>query len=69
MGQQLKYDEAAEKSSKSVTIRSDEYYGRPLATVVTEVLDKRKAAGQGAATLDEIYKELLAGGFQLTISS
>jgi len=41
---------------------------RPLATVVTEVLDKRKAAGQEAAALDEIYKELLAGGFQLTIS-
>jgi len=44
-------------------------YNNCLATVVTEVLDKRKTAGQGAATLDEIYKELLAGGFQLTISS
>lgn len=40
---------------------------RPLATVVTEVLDKRKATGQEAAALDEIYKELLAGSFQLTI--
>jgi len=69
MGQQLKYDEVIEKSSKSVTIRSDEYYCRALATVVTEVLDKRKAAGQEAATLDEIYKELLAGGFQLTIGN
>lgn len=37
-------------------------YNNCLVTVVTEVLDKRKAAGQGAATLDEIYKELLADG-------
>jgi len=64
-GQPARYDEVEEKSSKSVTFRSDEYYGRPLATVITEVLDKRKAVGQGAATLDEIYKELVSGGCKL----
>jgi len=64
-GQQPRYDEIEEKPTKSIVIASDAYYGRPLATVVTEILDKRKATGQGAATLDEIYKELVAGGCKL----
>ena len=64
-GQPPIYDEIEEKPSKSVTIRSDEYYGRPLATVITEVLNKRKAVEQGAATLNEIYKELVLGGCKL----
>ena len=46
--------------------RPDEYYGRPQATVVTEVLQKRCNAGLGAATLDELFEELSSGGFEFT---
>jgi len=65
MGERPKYDEVEEKSSQAAMPVSDEYYGSPLATVVKEVLEKRKAAGRGAATLDEIYNYLLAGGCKL----
>jgi hypothetical protein len=44
-------------------IRSDEFYGKPLATAVREVLQKRKAANLGAAAVAEIYDSLKQGGF------
>lgn len=65
-GEPLRYDDVVEKSAQNALPRPDQYYGRPLATVVTETLDKRKAAGSGAATLDEIYIELVAGGYKFT---
>jgi hypothetical protein len=61
-----KYQDVEEESKTTNVRRADEYYGRPLATVVTEVLDKRNAQGLGAATLDEIYDHLVAGGFDFT---
>jgi len=66
MGKPPKYDEVVEKSDKGLPTRSDEYYGKPLATGITAVLEKRKAIGLGAAKLDEIYEELIAGGCKLT---
>jgi DNA-directed RNA polymerase delta subunit len=66
MGEKPKYDEVEEKSSQIAMLISDEYYGKPLATVVKQVLEKRKAAGRGAARLDEIYEQLVAGGCKLT---
>jgi hypothetical protein len=47
----------------SKPIRPDEYYGKPLATVVRLVLERRDAMGLGAATVNEIYDEMAAGGF------
>lgn len=44
-------------------IRSDQFYGRPLATVVREVLEMRKAANLGAAAVGEVYGALVDGGF------
>jgi hypothetical protein len=49
--------------SSASTIRVDEFYGRPLATAVEEVLVRRKRAGLGAATVAEIYESLKQGGF------
>ena len=66
IGQSPKYEEVVEKTHKTDGIRSDEYYGRPLATVVTEVLEKRQTAGQGSAPLVEIFEQLIAGGYQFT---
>ena len=66
IGEKPRYDEVFEKPSQATMPLSDEYYGRPLSTVVREFLKKRKGAGRGAATLDEIYDELVAGGCKLT---
>lgn len=65
MGEPPKYD-LDEKSGKISSQRPDEYYGRPLATVITEVLEKRHANGQGAASLDDLYENLVAGGYAFT---
>jgi len=61
-----RYEETSQKAKKSTRTRPDEYYGRPQATVITEVLEKRKAAGFGATNLDELYDELTAGGCKFT---
>lgn len=66
MGEPLKYEDIEEKPAKMAGQRPDEYYGRPLATVVGEVLTNRKSSGLGSASLDEIYQQLIAGGFQFT---
>lgn len=49
--------------SGSISRRPDEYYGKPQATVVRMILEKRHAAGLGAATVAEIYDEMVAGGY------
>ncbi len=66
MGKPPKYEETTKESHKISTIRPDKYYGQPQATAITEVLTKRGALDMGAATLDEIYDELAAGGFKFT---
>jgi hypothetical protein len=45
-------------------IRPDQYFGRPMATVVREILERRKAAGQGAISLADLYVAMKAGGFE-----
>lgn len=61
----------AELMSRSATTntRPDEYYGKPLATVVRMVLEKRQAAVLGAATVPEIYDEMVRGGYHFTAST
>lgn len=57
------YADAERAATESVDIRSDEFYGQPLATVVRRVLEKRKAANLGAATAPEIFEAMKAGGY------
>ena len=45
-------------------LRSDEYYGRPAVDVIRTILEKRKRANLGAATVSEIYNAMVAGGYQ-----
>lgn len=45
-------------------LRGDEYYGRPLATVITNILEARKIQGIGPATVKEIYDQMTAGGYK-----
>lgn len=63
-GRQPLYSDADLASSVgATTTRSDEYYGKPMATVVRLVLEKRQAAGHGAATVAEIYDDMLSGAY------
>lgn len=57
------YQDAELESSVSSGIRADEFYGRPLATVMREVLQKRRAANAGPASVQEIFDALRAGGY------
>jgi hypothetical protein len=66
MGLPPKYQDLEEERKSIHNQRADEYYGKPLATVVTEVLNKREVQELGAATLDEIYEQLINGGFRFT---
>ena len=51
-------------NSIPLTIRSDQFYGRPLATCTKEILDMRRKLDQGPATVNELYDALLEGGFK-----
>jgi len=64
MGQPRRYEETTSEQSQTTQTRSDQYYGRPLATVAAEVLEKRKETGLGAVTLEQIFTKLLRGGFK-----
>ena len=64
IGQPRRYEETITEKHRTTIARPDQYYGRPLATVAAEVLEKRKEKNLGAATLDEIFIELSAGGFK-----
>lgn len=55
--------ELAGDGGVSLSIRSDQFYGQPLATCVRNILEMRKALNQGAATVNEIYAALIEGGF------
>jgi hypothetical protein len=64
-GQAPLYADLAVKSDTSLSnIRSDQFYGRPLATVVREILEMRRAAGQGAISVKELYAKLVDGGYK-----
>ena len=53
----------ADEETGSTVVRADQFYGRPLATVVQEYLEGRKQAVQP----DEILRGLEAGGFDFDV--
>jgi hypothetical protein len=57
------YPDVDQESRRVTTLRSDEYYGKPLATVVRSILERRQAANLGAASVNEIYEEMAEGGY------
>jgi hypothetical protein len=46
------------------SIRSDQFYGKSLATAIREYLTIRRSANVGPATVTEIHAALLNGGFE-----
>jgi hypothetical protein len=63
-GQTPKYPDIEKATSSQ--LKGDEYHGRPLATVITDVLETRKSLQLGPATVDEIYNTMLDGGYRFT---
>jgi hypothetical protein len=50
---------------KTVAWRSDQFFNRPLAECVSEILETRKASGKdGPASMDEIFDALKAGNYR-----
>lgn len=50
-------------------IRPDQFYGQPLASAVRTVLEIRRAQNLGAASVNEIFDALQAGGYQFNTKS
>ena len=58
------YDDTDDATSASLfSIRPDQFFGRPLATILKEYLNMRRNANKGAATVNEIYETLCRGGY------
>jgi len=62
-------DTSVTAQNGTIGFRSDEFYGKPLASVVRSILEKRAAAGMGAASVSEIYDAMVKGGYKFTAKS
>jgi hypothetical protein len=66
----LLYNDVELQTNRSAgKFRSDHFYGQPLASAVREILTARKAAGQGAASVSDIFNVLSSGGFKFETSN
>jgi len=57
-------NEAEPEKTTTRLLRGDEYYMQPIARVIGWILERRKMAGVGPATVKEIYDEMKAGGYK-----
>ncbi len=65
-GEPAKYSDVQLESTASgsnPTIREDQFFGQPLATSVKWILERRKATGLSAISLNDLYDILKGGGF------
>jgi hypothetical protein len=53
-----------EPALAGTVLRSDEFYGKALTSVVRSILERRQAANLGAASTDSIYADMIRGGYQ-----
>jgi hypothetical protein len=58
------YSDVDQLSAVTTSIRADEFYGKPLASVVRTILEKRAAAGLFAAQVNDIYEAMQRGGYK-----
>ena len=54
---------ASTVAGSNPAIREDQFFGQPLATSVKWILERRKASGLSAISLNELYEILKSGGF------
>ena len=45
-------------------VKRDQFFGQKLITALREILEMRKAAGDGPTNVNELYATLLDGGYQ-----
>ena len=64
-----RYSVVSESGGISTSIRSDQFYGVTLPAAIRNYLESRKAAGLGAAPVDEIYRAVKAGGYKFETAS
>ncbi len=50
-------------------VRPDQFYGQPLASAVRTILEMRRQQNLGAATVNEVFDALTAGGYQFNTKS
>src|SRR5437868_7861150 len=50
-------------SNAPLTFRTDQFFGRPMATAAREILEQRWPRNLGAISLDELFDIMKAGGF------
>ena len=63
-GEQPRFPDVARNSlTSALTFRSDQFYGKPIATSVKEILEQRHARNLGAISLDDLFKTMKEGGF------
>lgn len=63
-GREDMYTLDSPESSLPTRVRSDQFYGQPLASAVRTILEMRRQQNLGAATVNEIFDSLTAGGYQ-----
>src|SRR5439155_5537146 len=56
-------DVGADRAKPLAAFRSDQFFGRPMATAAREILEQRGVRNFGAISLDELYDTMKAGGF------
>src|SRR4051812_4968090 len=61
LGRPLVYEDV--EAAAGFSTRPDEYYGRTAPEVIRSILEKRKQANLGAATINEIYNAMNEGGY------
>jgi len=58
------YSDAELEASTAIhSMQTDQFYGQPLAKSVRQILEMRKSANLGPATVKELYQALIQGGF------
>jgi hypothetical protein len=62
-GREEMYTLEASEAAVPSRIRADQFYGQALATAVRTILEMRKQQNLGAATINEIFDALTAGGY------
>lgn len=64
-GKPPRYAEVEKKSVKAAggPLRKDKYYGKPLASVVREILEVSQSLDQGPLTVAQIYDRMNEGGY------
>lgn len=59
-----RYPDEDPAASISTTLHGDEYVDKSLTTACRAILDRRKAANLGPATIEDLYRDLLGGGYE-----